>query len=66
MGNLPQGTIAPRLAGLILAPPVLLNTLFKAGIALTVPGRAKGWPGALALIAAALASGTSALVLLLG
>lgn len=66
MGNLPPGTIPPRLAGLILAPPVLLNTLFKASIALTVPGRAKGWPGALALLTAALASGTSALVLLLG
>lgn len=66
MGNLPPGTLAPEMAGLILAPPVLLNTLFKASIAFSVPGRSKGWPGALSLLAAALASGAAALAMLLG
>jgi len=65
MGNLPKGTLGPHLAGLVLAPPVLLNTLFKAGIALTVPGWRKGWPGAAALLAAFAASGGAALAVLL-
>lgn len=65
MGNLPAGTLSPRMAGLVLAPPVLLNTLFKAGIAVTLPGWRRGWRGAAALLAAFAASGAAALALLL-
>jgi uncharacterized membrane protein (DUF4010 family) len=52
--GLPAGSIAPVLAGAILALPVLLNTLFKAGVTVALAGRA-GWPGAWPLLAAAAA-----------
>lgn len=55
MGNLPPGALDPRTAGLVMLPPLILNTLLKAGIALTVPGWRKGWPMALPLIATAAA-----------
>ena len=56
MGNLPSGTLAPDVAGLILLPPVLLNTLFKAGAAISIAGWHKAWPAAATLLAAAAAS----------
>ena len=56
MGNLPSGTLAPDVAGLILLPPVLLNTLFKAGAAISIAGWHKAWPAAATLRAAAAAS----------
>lgn len=65
MGNLAPGTLEARVAGLILAPPVLLNTLFKATIALG-GGWKRGWPSAVTLVCAAAASGAAALVVLLG
>lgn len=49
MGNLPAGTVDPRLAALILMPPVLLNTLIKAGAAIGLAGWAKAWRGAAVL-----------------
>jgi uncharacterized membrane protein (DUF4010 family) len=49
--GLPRGSIAPALAGAILALPVLLNTLFKAGVTVALAGRA-GWQGAWPLLAA--------------
>lgn len=64
MGNLAPGTLEARVAGLVLAPPVLLNTLFKAGIALSAGWR-RGSPSAVSLFAAAAASGTAALIVLL-
>lgn len=51
LGNLPPGTIGPRLAGLVLLPPILLNTLFKAAVTIGVAGWHKGWPSAAALVA---------------
>ncbi len=51
MGNLPAGTLAPRLAGLVLVPPMLLNTLFKSATLISLAGWRKGWPGAAALLA---------------
>lgn len=51
MGNLPPGTLAARTAGLVLLPPVLLNTLFKTGTAVALAGWRKTWPGAAALLA---------------
>ncbi len=56
MGNLPPGTLAPQIAGLVLLPPVLLNTLFKAGVALSIAGWRNGWPAAVTLLASAAAS----------
>lgn len=55
MGNLPAGTLSPRMAGLALLPPIVLNTLFKAGVALSIAGWRRAWPAALALAASALA-----------
>ena len=52
--TLPEGTIAPALAGTILALPVLLNTVFKAGVTLVLAGRS-GWRGLWPLLAAAAA-----------
>lgn len=56
MGNLPAGTVDPRLAALILMPPVLLNTLIKAGAAIGLAGWAKAWRGAAVLGASAIAA----------
>lgn len=56
MGNLPAGTIDPRLAALILMPPVLLNTLIKAGAAVGLAGWQQAWRSAAVLLASALAA----------
>ncbi len=56
MGSLPPGTLDPKIAGLVLMPPVLLNTLFKAGATMSIAGWQNGRMPALALCAAALAS----------
>lgn len=53
MGNLPRGTVDPRLAALILMPPVLLNTLIKAGAAIGLAGWQQAWRGAAVLAASA-------------
>lgn len=55
MGNLPPGALTPRLAGLVLLPPILLNTLFKAGVGLSIAGWKRAWPAAAALAASAIA-----------
>jgi len=55
MGSLPGGTLTPRVAGLVLVPPVVLNSLFKAGVAVAVGGWRRAWPGALALVASVVA-----------
>ena len=54
MGNLPGGTVSPHLAALVLMPPVLLNTLFKAGTAITLAGWQQAWRGAAVLAVSAL------------
>ncbi|WP_310532394.1 DUF4010 domain-containing protein [Novosphingobium sp.] len=64
IGNLPVGAIAARMAGLVLAPPIILNTIIKAGMAATMAGGHKGWPGAIALAASAVAATAGALTLL--
>ncbi len=51
MGNLPAGTLAPRIAGLVLVPPILLNTLIKAAAVLSIAGWRKGWRAAWPLFA---------------
>lgn len=49
MGSLPPGRIDPATAGLILAGPVLLNNLVKAGMSIGIGGWRNGWPAALPL-----------------
>ena len=56
MGNLPRGTIGPHMAALILIPPVLLNTLFKAGAAIGLAGWQQAWRGAAVLAASTVAA----------
>ncbi|MGE3691673.1 MAG: MgtC/SapB family protein [Novosphingobium sp.] len=56
MGNLPQGSLTPQLAALVLLPPILLNTLFKAGDALSISGWKRAWPAAAALAVSGLDS----------
>lgn len=55
MGNLAADTLPPRTAGLVLAVPVTLNTLFKAVVSISIGGWSKGRHAALPLGAAALA-----------
>lgn len=57
MGNLPAGTLTPRLAALVLALPVTLNTLFKTAALLGLAGWQKAWPGACAMLVSLLALG---------
>jgi uncharacterized membrane protein (DUF4010 family) len=58
MGGLPAGTLTPRLAGLILCAPVVLNSLFKTATLLGLAGR-KGLPAALAMLASIAALGAA-------
>ena len=55
MGSLPPGTLAARVAGLVLVPPVVLNSVFKAGVLVSVGGGRRAWPGAAALLASVVA-----------
>jgi uncharacterized membrane protein (DUF4010 family) len=54
MGSLPAGALSARSAGLVLLPPILLNTLLKAGIARSLGGR-RAWPAAMTLLASIVA-----------
>jgi uncharacterized membrane protein (DUF4010 family) len=56
MGNLPAGAIDPHVAALVLMPPVLLNTLVKAVMAISLAGWRKAAPGAGVLLGAMAAS----------
>lgn len=55
MGGLPTGTMTPRLAALVLALPVTLNTLFKTATLISIAGWRKSWPGAAAMLASLIA-----------
>lgn len=55
IGNLPAGAIDPSTAGLLLAAPMLVNTLFKATIVIIFGGWRSGLRGALPLFIAAAA-----------
>lgn len=57
MGNLPPGTLSARMAALILALPVTLNTLFKTATLVSLAGWRQCWPGASAMLASLLAVG---------
>lgn len=57
MGGLPASTLTPRVAALVLALPVTLNTLFKTATLLSIAGWRKAWPGAAAMLASLVALG---------
>lgn len=59
LGNLPPGTLGPRIAGLVLLPPVVLNSLFKSATLLSLAGWKRGWPGAAAMVASVAACGVA-------
>ena len=59
LGSLPEGTVSPRVAGMILIVPILLNTLFKAGLAVSVAGWRKTRLSVVPLGLSALASGAA-------
>jgi uncharacterized membrane protein (DUF4010 family) len=50
LGNLPPGALTPRIAGLVLLPPVVLNTLFKTATLWGLAGR-NGWPAMATMLA---------------
>lgn len=56
LGNLPPGALPPTTAAVVLMPPVLLNTAVKAGMAISLAGWQRAWPGAAILIASLLAA----------
>lgn len=66
MGGLPPGSVEPRMAGLVLALPVLLNTLVKAVLAVSIAGWRTGWPAALPLVLSSLGALISVPWLLMG
>lgn len=53
LGGLPAGTIAPWVGGLVLAVPILLNTLFKAAVVIAMAGWRRGLPASAPLLASA-------------
>lgn len=56
VANLPKDAITPESAGLLLALPVIVNTLVKAVIAVMFAGPRQGWSAAMPLIGAAIAA----------
>jgi uncharacterized membrane protein (DUF4010 family) len=54
LGGLPPSTFTPREAGLVLAGPILANTLFKALVVLATGGAAR-WRASAPLLASGLA-----------
>lgn len=54
LGGLPPGTLSAHVSGLVLAGPVLVNTLFKAAVVLANGGQQR-WRAAVPLLAAAAA-----------
>mgnify|MGYP001760684287 FL=1 len=63
MGGLAGQSLDARTAGLVLAVPVALNTLFKAGLSISLAGWRRGRVAALPLIASAAGIGIAALAL---
>lgn len=51
IGGLPAGLLDSRTAGLVVAAPVMANTLFKAAVAVGIVRTRRGWLAALPLVA---------------
>lgn len=56
IGGLPPGVLDERTAGLVLAAPVMANTLFKAAIPPVITRTRRGWIAALPLLGSVVAS----------
>ncbi|MBW8297960.1 MAG: DUF4010 domain-containing protein [Sphingopyxis sp.] len=65
IGGLPAGMLSADTAGLVVAAPVLANTLFKAAIPLVLVRSRRGWIAALPLLAS-VAAGLAMLPFVLG
>ncbi|WP_395329385.1 MgtC/SapB family protein [Novosphingobium sp. BL-8H] len=63
MGGLAGQSLDARTAGVVLAIPVALNTLFKAGVTVSLAGWQQGKSAALPLVASAAAVGVAILAL---
>lgn len=55
IGGLPPGVLDERTAGLVVAAPVMANTLFKAAIPPAITRQRRGWVAALPLLASVMA-----------
>jgi uncharacterized membrane protein (DUF4010 family) len=55
LGGLPAGALAPGTAGLVLAAPILANTLVKAGLTIVIARGSAGWRAAAPLLLSVLA-----------
>jgi uncharacterized membrane protein (DUF4010 family) len=65
LAGLPAGTLTARRAGVLLALPVIANSVLKAGLAVAIAPNRRGWRAAAPLLAsAAVAGGGIAAVLL--
>ena len=56
MGSLPKGMLDSRTAALVLLAPMVLNSLFKGGLSISIAGWKRGMPGFLILLASAAAA----------
>ncbi|WP_243406089.1 DUF4010 domain-containing protein [Sphingosinicella sp. YJ22] len=65
VGSLRPGTLDPETAGLVIAIPVLLNTLFKAFVVFGTAGWTKGRLGIATLVASGLALAAAGIVTLI-
>ena len=67
MGSLPEGTLDPSLAAVVLSVPVALNSLVKGGLALSIAGWREGKSSVLPLLATGLlVAGAAAAFFILG
>jgi len=68
LGGLPPGSLGDVAAGLTLAAPVMMNTLIKAGLTISVAGGGAGWRAAAPLLAciAAAAAGLAMMPAMFG
>lgn len=64
LGGLPDGSLGARVAGIVLAVPVLVNMLFKAAIVVVTAGGRRGWRAASPLLMSAGAAALSLAVML--
>ncbi|TCM18726.1 uncharacterized membrane protein (DUF4010 family) [Novosphingobium sp. PhB165] len=64
LGGLTGHSLDARMAGLVLAVPIALNTLYKAGVVVSLAGWRNGRSAALPLAGSALAIGAAVLTLL--
>jgi uncharacterized membrane protein (DUF4010 family) len=66
LAGLPEGTLSPARAGLLLGLPVVANMVLKAGLALVIAGGRAGWRAAWPLLASVLAAAAGMALLAFG